>query len=305
MPKSLFCFGYGYTCDYLGHELMTQGHWTISGTTRDEERQEILSQRGIHAHIFDYQSPLQSFQSLLRDVTHILISTPPDDQGDPTYLIHDEDIAALENLEWIGYLSATNVYGDRKGDKVNERDRPMPTSKRGSRRYRAEQQWRELAEKHNLPLHTFRLAGIYGPGRSAIDLIKAGVARRIDKPGHAFNRIHVEDIVQVLIASMKNPNPHSIYNLADDEAAPSHEIIAYACKLLNMTPPPLIPYEEADLAPITRSFYSDNKRVQNKKIKDELGIQLKYPTHRLGLEACLEAEKHNQKQIKHKILTGA
>jgi nucleoside-diphosphate-sugar epimerase len=122
--------------------------------------------------------------------------------------------------------------------------------------------------------------------------VRSGTARRIDKPGHAFNRIHVEDIVQVLLASMFAPKPMEIYNLCDDEAAPSHEVITYACKLLGITPPPMIPFEEADLAPITRSFYADNKRIENSKIKNDLGITLKYPHHRLGLQACLEAERH-------------
>ena len=301
MSNSLFCFGYGYTCDYLGHELMMTGNWSISGTTRDLERKEVLKQRGIKAHIFDYQSPLLNPSSTLENVTHILISTPPNDNGDPTYLIHDEDIAELKNLKWIGYLSATSIYGDRQGGWVSEQNNPSPSSQRGSRRLKAERQWQELAEEHNLPLHIFRLSGIYGPGRSAIDSVRAGVARRIEKPGHAFNRIHVEDIVQTLITSMNNPMAGNIYNLSDDEAAPSHEVIAYACKLLGMKPPPVIPYEEADLAPITRSFYSDNKRIENDKIKEQLGIKLKYPNHRLGLQACLEAENHNAAQIEQLV----
>lgn len=297
MSKSLFCFGYGYTCDYLGHELMASGNWSVFGTTRDSQKQDMLKRRGITSYIFDYQTPLQAPSRILQDITHILISTPPDDRGDPTYLMHEDDICHLPNLEWIGYLSATSIYGDRDGKWVDETAFPEPTSKRGSRRLRAEKQWQAVAERCNLPLHIFRLSGIYGPGRSALDSVRAGIARRIEKEGHAFNRIHVEDIVQTLIASMNNPQPNSIYNLADNEAAPSHEIISYACKLLNIQPPPLIPYEEADLAPIARSFYKDNKRIKNNKIKEDLGIQLKYPNHRLGLQACLDAEEYNQIQV--------
>ncbi len=293
MSKSLFCFGYGYTCDYLGHELMPRAEWSLSGTTRDQERREVLKQRGIKTHIFDYQTPLSNPTQRLADATHILISTPPDDQGDPTFLMHEEDFLHLKNLQWLGYLSATNIYGNREGGWVTEEDEPQPGSKRGSRRRRAERQWQRFAEDYNLPLHIFRLSGIYGPGRSALDSVRAGVARRINKPGQAFNRVHVEDIVQVLIASMENPAPGNIYNLADDEAAPSHEVITYACQLLNIKPPPMIAYEDADLAPITRSFYEDNKRIDNTKIKKALGVTLRYPNHRLGLQACLEAENLN------------
>lgn len=304
MSKSLFCFGYGYTCDYLGHELMQQGAWHISGTTRDKEKRLILKQRGIKAHIFDYNSPLHESSHILQNTTHLLISTPPNDSGDPALLMHSIELSHLPQLEWIGYLSATNVYGDRQGGWVNEEDDTSPTSKRGTRRLRAERQWQRFAEKNNLPLHIFRLSGIYGPGRSAIDTVRAGFARRIDKPGQAFNRIHVEDIVNVLITSMRNPSPGNIYNLCDDEAAPSHEVIAYACKLLNKPAPPLIPYDEADLAPITRSFYKDNKRVDNRKIKKQLGISLKYPNHRVGLQACLDAEEHQEQKASGVFLTS-
>ena len=171
-----------------------------------------------------------------------------------------------------------------------------PISKPGSRRELAEHQWLSLKEKYNLPVHIFRLAGIYGPGRSALDSVRAGISRRIDKPGHKFNRIHVDDIVQILLASMAQPNAGSIYNLADDRPAPSHEVIAYACSLLGLPIPPVIPFEQADLAPIALSFYKDNKHVLNNKIKQELGIALKYPDYQSGLRGCLEAEKRAEAQ---------
>ena len=155
---------------------------------------------------------------------------------------------------------------------------------------RAEQEWLSLFHHNGLPVHIFRLAGIYGPGRSALDSVRAGVARRINKPGQVFNRIHVEDIVQVLMASMARPNPGAAYNLADDDPVPSWEVITYACELLGIEPPPILPYNEADMAPIARSFYSDNKRV-GKRIKTELGVQLKYPDYKKGIEACLAAEQ--------------
>ena len=290
--NTIFCFGYGYCCDYLGHELMQQGAWEISGTTRDPEKRAMLIERGVNTHLFDLQTPLPDPSIILQDVTHILISTPPGDDGDPTYLAHGADIANLPNLQWVGYLSTTGVYGDRGGDWVDENSELRPTSKRGSRREKAEEQWLSFQQSQGVPVHIFRLAGIYGPGRSALDSIRAGVARRIDKPGHAFSRIHVEDIVRVLIASMAQPNPGQIYNVCDDEAAPSHEVIAYAYELLGRPPPPLIPFDQADMSPMARSFYSDNKRVRNDRIKTELGVDLKYKTYREGLQGCMDAEEY-------------
>lgn len=291
--KRFFCFGYGYTADYLGHELQSRNEgWTLGGTTRDEERRRELLNRRIRARIFDSQHPIPDPTTLFGRFSHLLISTPPDSSGDPVFNLHADDIARLKDLEWVGYLSTTGVYGDRGGAEVDEASEVRPSSERGSKRMHAEDQWLSLYERHGIPVHIFRLSGIYGPGRSALDSVRVGVARRIDKPGHMFNRIHVEDIIQVLLASFDNPNPGSIYNLSDDIPAQSHEVIGYACELLGITPPPVIPIEEADLAPITMSFYKDNKFVRNDKIKQELGVTLKYPDYRLGLEACLRAEQH-------------
>lgn len=290
--KRLFCFGYGYTCDYLGHELEGRDGWRVAGTTRDTEKKAALRARGIEAFLFDYEHPLGDPLYILKDTTHLLISTPPGDEGDPVFLMHAQEIVQIPSIEWVGYLSTTGVYGDRSGGLVDENSEIRPSTKRGSRRARAEAQWLSLLQGYGLPVHIFRLAGIYGPGRSALDSVRAGVARRIDKPGHAFSRIHVEDIVQVLLASMARPDPGAAYNLCDDNPVPSHEVIAYACELLGMDPPPLIPFDQADLAPITLSFYSDNKRVSNERIKRDLGVSLHYPDYRGGLEACLEAERH-------------
>jgi nucleoside-diphosphate-sugar epimerase len=152
-------------------------------------------------------------------------------------------------------------------------------------RVRAETGWLDLWRERGMPVHLFRLAGIYGPGRSALDTVRAGNAKRIDKPGQVFSRIHVEDIAAVLRASMARPNPGAAYNLCDDEAAPPQEVIAYACALLGVEPPPLVPFDQAELSPMARSFYADNKRVRNDRIKRELGVVLTYPTYREGLQA--------------------
>ncbi len=292
--RKLFCFGYGYSCDYLGYALQRAGGWEVAGTTRDTEKRALMRERGIKSFLFDYEKPLNDPKLFLDGVTHLLISTPPNDTGDPAFVMHEDDIAQLQSLEWIGYLSSTAVYGDHGGGWVDESTELQPSSKRGSRRAKAEGQWMSLYKACGLPVHIFRLAGIYGPGRSALDSVRAGVARRIDKPGHAFSRIHVDDIVQVLMASMLNHAPGSIYNLADDNAAPSHEVIKYACEMLGLNVPPLIPFAEADMAPIARSFYSDNKRIHNDKIKQELGVTLRYPDYRSGLQACLESEQQAQ-----------
>lgn len=296
--RRLFCFGHGYVADYLGYELRQHDTgWTVGGTTRDEERRRELLSRRIRARIFDQQHPIADPQTVFGRITHLLISTPPDDNGDLAYNLHANDLLNLPNLKWVGYLSSTGVYGDRGGGDVSEESEVRPISQRGSRRAMAEKQWLSLCERHGLPVHVFRLSGIYGPGRSALDSVRAGVARRIDKPGHVFNRIHVEDIVQVLLASFANPNPGAIYNLADDNPVPSHEVIAYACQLLGISPPPLIPFDEADMAPIALSFYKDNKRVLNDKLKRELGVALKYPDYKSGLEGCLRAEEFaNQRE---------
>jgi len=303
VTKKLFCFGYGYTCDYLGFKLMNTGvsqglptSWALAGTTRDAEKKRELTERGIKTYIFDFNTPIPDPLYMLRDVTHVLISTPPSDEGDTSFLMHARDLMDLPKLEWIGYLSTTGAYGDRNGGWVDETSEPHPTTKRGSRRYRAEEQWLSMHEHYGMPVHIFRLAGIYGPGRSALDSVRAGIARRIDKPGHAFSRIHVEDIVQVLIASMNNPKPGEIYNVCDDYPAPSHEVIDHACKLLGIASPPLLSFDEVDLVPMTMSFYAENKRIHNNKIKEDLGITLKYSDYKQGLQGCLNTEIEYERQ---------
>lgn len=287
-PK-IFCFGYGYTASFLAQHLshLTDTLWRIAGTTRDVERQHDLRESGISAYLFDTDKPLGDPLYILDNTTHILISTPPDDDGDPVYNLHADDIRALKSLQWIGYLSTTGVYGNRDGGWVDEEAECRPTSKRGNRRVKAERQWLNFAKKHDLPLHIFRLSGIYGPGRSALDSLMAGNARRIEKPGHAFNRAYVKDIATTLYHSMTRPKPFSIYNIADDIPAPSHEVLAYAAKLLGQEAPPLVQYGSVDMAPMLHSFYRDNKRVSNIKIKDDLNVVLAYPSYKEGLEDCL------------------
>lgn len=302
--KNLFCFGYGYSCYYLT-DLLRQEEgqdWTFSGTTRDEEKMRALREQGVNSCLFDMFTPLPDPLYMMKDVTHLLISTPPTDDGDPTFNIHAHDIARLQRLEWVGYLSTTGPYGDRGGAWVDETSASRPTTKRGSRRLKAEEQWLSLFEAQGLPVHIFRLAGIYGPGRSALDSVRHGVARRIEKKGHAFSRIHVEDLAHVIQASMMAPKPGEVYNVCDDHPAPSHEVIDYACQMLGIESPPLLAYEDVDMAPITRSFYADNKRVQNNKIKNDLGITLQYPDYKQGLQGCFDSERGEKRNLTHKII---
>ncbi len=285
----LFCFGLGYCALALARRRLAQG-WSVAGTTRSEDKADRLAAEGIEVFLFDRGRPLEDPATALAGTSHLLSSAPPDGTGDPVLDHHRPNIAALESLAWLGYLSTTGVYGDRGGAWVDEDSALTPTGERGRRRVAAEEAWLDLWERDGLPVHLFRLAGIYGPGRSALDGVRNGTARRIDKPGQVFSRIHVDDIAGVLQASMARPGPGAAYNLCDDEAAPPQEVVAYACALLDREPPPLVPFEAAQLSDMARSFYRDNKRVSNARIKDELGVALAYPSYREGLRALLQAD---------------
>ena len=282
--RRLFCFGLGYSARALAARLRPQG-WAIAGTARSAEKVAALRAEGIAAFAFDRGVPLDDPAYALAGTTHLLSSVPPDAEGDPVLDHHKADIAACAGLEWLGYLSTTGVYGDRDGGWVDEGADLLPTGTRGERRVAAERGWLDPPQ----PVHRFRLAGIYGPGRSALDTVRGGKAKRIDKPGQVFSRIHVEDIAQVLDRSIARPHPGRAYNVCDDEPAPPAEVIAFACDLLGVAPPPLIPFADAELSPMGRSFYRDNKRVSNQRIKDELGVRLAYPDYRSGLRALLAA----------------
>lgn len=284
--STLFCFGLGYVAEALARSLQAEG-WLIAGTTRSQERYNALAAAGLEPYVFERGTPLKDPGTALGGTTHLLVSIPPDREGDPVLDLHGGDLAALSGLRWAGYLSTTGVYGDAGGDWVDEESPLRPSLDRTRRRVAAERAWLDLQRIHGVPLQVFRLAGIYGPGRSALDSVRAGRARRIDKPGQVFSRIHVEDIVGLLRASMAHPEPGTVYNLCDDEPAPSHEVIAEACALLGREPPPLEPFEQADLSPMARSFYADNRRVRNARIKERLGYALRYPNYRAGLAAIL------------------
>jgi nucleoside-diphosphate-sugar epimerase len=291
--NKLFCFGLGYAAQVLAQRLSAQG-WLVAGTCRSEEQAGALRSAGFAAYIFDRDRPLVPDNhpvspEALEKTTHVLVSVPPDAEGDPVIARHWADLAALKDLRWLGYLSTTGVYGSRDGGWVDEASELHPTSERSRWRVAAEAAWDQLRQVEGLPAHIFRLAGIYGPDRSAFDALRDGTARRIDAGSQVFSRIHVDDIANALIASMAKPRPGAIYNVCDDQPAAQADVVAHAAKLLGVPPPPLISLAEANLSPMARSFYADNKRVSNALIKQELGVTLAYPDYRAGLVAILAA----------------
>lgn len=282
----LLSFGHGYSAQALERLLLPKG-WEIIGTTRSSEKAKSMQSRGVTARLF----PSDDLSADLERATHILISAGPNEAGDPVLLEAREAIAQVAGgKDWIGYLSTTGVYGDHEGGWVDETTALTPATKRGLARVEAERAWQSLAQETGAPLHVFRLAGIYGPGRGPFAKVREGTARRIIKANQVFSRIHVDDIAQVLMASMQNPNAGAIYNLCDDEAAPPEDVIAFAAELLKLPIPPAIDFDQADLTPMARSFYSESKRVRNDRIKDDLGVELFYPDYRAGLRALLDEE---------------
>ena len=287
----LFCFGLGFSALALARRLAAAG-WAVAGTTRSAEKAAALTAEGLAAFVFDREHPLP--EAALAGTTHLLVSIAPDAAGDPVLDRHAEDIAALPRLvpglQWVGYLSTTGVYGDWQGAEVDETSELRGAKGRNRRRIEAEAAWLALHQNQSLPVHVFRLAGIYGPGRSALDQVRAGRARRIDRPGHLFSRIHVDDIAAALAASIARPWPGRVYNVCDDEPAAAADVTAYACKLLGVPLPPLVALEAAELSPMALSFWEDNRLVSNRRLHDELGVSLAYPNYRVGLEAILAAE---------------
>ncbi|WP_424832291.1 SDR family oxidoreductase [Ruegeria sp.] len=279
MTGTLFSFGHGYSARAVSRLLAPQG-WRVIGTSRDENQMGSIRASGAEPMVWPGSQP--DFEG----VTHLLISTAPKADGDPVLAeLHDQIAARAKQFAWVGYLSTTAVYGDHQGGWVDETTPPAPTAERGRWRVRAEEQWAAIP---GLPLHIFRLAGIYGPGRGPFSKLRRGGLRRIIKPGQVFSRIHVDDIARVLAASMAKPNPGAIYNVCDDEPVPPQDVIGYAAELQGLPLPPAVPYEEADMTPMARSFYNENKRVRNDRIKTELGVTLRYPNYRVGLEALMK-----------------
>ena len=284
-------FGFGFCAAALAPRLQAQ-NWQLSASCRTPEKAAQLQARNIRPIIWPEAGALLSADALT-GVSHALISAPPNEAGDPTLTSAGEALASIAgDLQWLGYLSTTGVYGDHGGAWIDE-DTPAGTiGARGQKRVDAETQWRAFSEAHGVPSMYFRLAGIYGPGRNQLTSVVNQTARRIDKPEQVFSRIHVEDIATILAASMARPDAGRAYSVCDDEPAPPQDVVAYAAELLGQSPPSLVPFEAAELSPMARSFYGDNKRIRNQRIKDELGVTLAYPSYREGLKALFDAKDY-------------
>lgn len=289
-PKApqLFCFGLGFSAMRLVAELRG-ADWIFGGTVRDARKAQKLALDGIDAAVWDGGPLTTEIADKVAQATHILVSVPPDADGDPVLRHAAADIAKMSDLRWLGYLSTTGVYGNTDGAVVDETAPLNPSSARSQRRVDAEAGWSKLGTAAGQPAHIFRLAGIYGPGRSVLDTIRRGGAKRIDKPGHAFSRIHVDDIGQILAASIARPAPGTVYNVCDDLPAPPADVTAYACELLGVEPPPLESFDvvRPHMSPMALSFWDDNRRVDNHRISAKLGVRLRYPDYRAGLQAIL------------------
>jgi len=275
--NTLLSIGHGYSAQALARRLLPQG-WQIIGTTRTEAGAKALRATGIDALVW----PESDLSGALAKATHLLTSVAPGD-SDPVLQAIGPQIAGSP-LKWVGYLSTTAVYGHHNGDWVDETTPLAPTTARGAARVQAEADWTALG----LPLHIFRLAGIYGPGRGPFEKVRDGSARRVHKAGQVFSRIHVDDIARVLHAALLRPHP-DVYNVCDDDPASPEDILGLAAEMLGLPPPPIVPYEQAEMTPMARSFYAENKRVRNDRIKTVLGVTLDYPTYREGLAAILAA----------------
>lgn len=280
-----FFFGLGYTAQRLALRLIDAG-WTVSGTVRSlQKAQRLTVELGVRAHVMTDDLPVADPVGAFCGVSHVVASIPPGADGDPALRHHREDLRSCESLCWVGYLSTPAVYGDRRGGWAREEEEPTPGSDRGRRRAAAERAWLDAFSDLDAAAQVFRIAGIYGPGprRNALESVRAGIARIIEKPGQVFNRIHVDDIGSVLLASMARPRHGGIYNVADTEACDPGDPVRFACTLLGVDPPQPIPFDSAELSEMARSFYSECKRLDTSKLHDELGVRLLYPTYREGL----------------------
>jgi len=281
MTVQFLTFGHGYTACALTRHLVTRG-WTVTGTTRSDPA--TVAAAGARPLLWPGEDA--ALHTALAQADAVLISVAPNAAGDPVLDAWGAAIAAARP-RWLGYLSSTAVYGDANGGWVDETTPPDPASTRGAERLAAERGWQALAGAHDLPLHIFRLAGIYGPGRGPLEKLREGKARRIVKPGQIFSRVHVEDIAQVILASLDNPHPGAIWNLCDDDPAPPQDVLEHAAMLLGLPVPPAEDFAAARMSPMARSFYGESKRVASDRVKRDLGIEWLYPDYRSGLRSLL------------------
>lgn len=286
MTGRLFIFGLGFSGLEIARAAKAQG-WTVAGTCTTADKAGRLAAEGIAAQLFDGTHALHD--AAAADGAHILCTIAPGTTGDPAI---GHCARLLRQARWLGYLSTTGVYGDHDGGWVDEETPARPSLPRSIARLAAERAWQAVALEAGLPLDIFRLPGIYGPGRSTLDQVRAGTARRIDKPGQVFSRIHVADIAGTVLAALSRRHEAGIYNVADDLPAPTGEVVAFACGLLGKPVPPAVPWADIEptLSAMARSFYAESRRVRNDRIKTALGVRLRYPTYREGLSAIAAAD---------------
>jgi nucleoside-diphosphate-sugar epimerase len=286
----LFCFGLGYTGERLARAALERG-WQVAGTCRTPAKAERLRDAGIKAVVFDGTQPVSA--GALAGTTHLLCSVPPDAEGDPVLRQHQDLLAQrAPSLRWLGLLSTTGVYGDCEGAWIDETHVPNPLTEANQLRLEAEQAWQALGARLGQPVWVFRVAGIYGPdGRNVLETLAAGRARRVVKPGQFFNRIHVDDLVAVVLAAMRQPGPGTLLNVCDDLPAPAEAVLCHGAELLGIEPPPAEAWEAAALSPFARHFYAENRRLHNDRLKQVLGLSLQYPSYRDGLRALAAAHQ--------------
>ena len=282
----LVIVGLGYSAGFFARAALAKG-WQVTGTVRTAEKAARLSTDGIPTLVFEGFAVSRRLAVAIAEADAVLVSTQPDENGDPALACLSDQLAAAPNLRWIGYLSTIGVYGDHGGAWIDETETCRPTSDRSRQRLAIDEAWLAFGERTGKPVQIFRLSGIYGPGRNAIVNLKAGTARRLVKPGQVFNRIHAQDIAGVLMASLEQPRNGAIYNVTDDEPAPAQDVVSFAAELIGVEPPPEIPFDAATLSPMAASFYGENKRVSNALVKRELGYAFRYPTYREALKALV------------------
>ncbi|WP_448149134.1 SDR family oxidoreductase [Labrys miyagiensis] len=287
---NLLIFGLGYTASHFAARYGDR-FVHIAGTYRSPTPGEKLPELPrVERLPFDGLRVTPALEAAIARATHVLTSIAPDDEGDPVLRHCGEALARASQLSWIGYLSTVGVYGDAGGAWIDESAPLRPTLERNAVRVEVEREWLDLARKRGADAQVFRLAGIYGPGRNAVVNLKRGTARRIVKPGQVFNRIHVEDIAGTVMAGIEHPKVGPFFNVTDDEPAPPQDVVSFAAGRLGVEPPPQIDYEDAQISPMARSFYGENKRVSNRRIREELGYRLAYPTYREGIGVCAHTE---------------
>lgn len=295
--SNLVCFGLGYSAEHFVG-LYGDGFARIVATVRGAERAALLSARlagRLKALVFDGHSASPELLHAVGEADAALISIPQDETGDPVLRACGHAFEHASRLRSIVYLSTVGVYGDRRGDWVDENSPALPTTTRSRARLAAEQVWQDFGRRRGIPVAILRLAGIYGPGRNALTQIARGDARRILKPGQIFNRIHVDDIAQAIDAAFAR-KASGIFNVADDEPTPPGDPLVFAAQLLGAPGPPEIAYEDAapTMSPLAKSFWQECRRVHNDKLKRDLGVTLRYPTYREGLRALWEAQQRDR-----------